>query len=364
MSFERLRDSLAVPDLTEPANGLHAVNIVVGAIQKLLKGSYDVSVEEIRASPQISVKENFDDLLFSPDNAGRSSRYTRYVDQNTVLRTHTTAAVPKWLKEISVNGKEDVIATFPGICYRRDVINKTHTGEPHQMDVWRIRKGRTLDKDDLLYLVKTILEGTIPGYEYRANGVQHPYTTDGLEIEVKINGKWLELLECGLAHPTVLENAGLNSEIYSGLALGMGLDRLVMIIKKIDDIRILRSNDPRIRRQMVNLEPFKPVSNQPATKRVLSYSVNAEEAEEDVCEKIRDALGPNAAYIEEINYSEIPYRSLPLKARTNLGILSNQKNVVVELVFRSLEESLPKGIVNGWIASLYPKLNEGSKGYY
>ena len=194
-------------------------------------------LEEVRRNPIISIKENYDDLLFPADNEGRSSMYTRYVSKTDLLRTHTSAAIPEWLKVAATNGLSDTIITLPGICYRRDVIDKIHCGEPHQMDIWRIRKDvPRLVRKDLIDLIETILDSTIPGYEYRANEVTHPYTLRGLEVEVMVDGNWLELLECGKAHPVVLKNAGLDPSEYSGLALGMGLDRLVMIIKKINDL--------------------------------------------------------------------------------------------------------------------------------
>ena len=365
MSPERLAASLAVLDLTDPQNGIHAINIVVNKVREGLKKTYPgIPVEEVRVSPEITIKENFDDLLFPIDNAGRSSRYTRYVNDNTVLRTHTSAAIPDWLKQATQNEINDTIVVLPGICYRRDVVDKTHCAEPHQMDVWRIKRGKPqFNRSNLINLIETILNSVVPGYEYRANEVKHPYTINGLEVEIKVKGNWLEVLECGEAHPTVLKNAGLDPEEYSGLALGMGLDRLVMIIKEIDDIRILRSGDSRIRKQMMNLDKFIAVSNQPQTKRVLSYSSSMERNEEDICEMIRDELGHNAIYVEQIEYAEILYEELETRARENLGIRPNQKNIVVTLTFRSLEGSLPKKLVNEWVQKLYPKLNEGDRGY-
>lgn len=108
---------------------------------------------------------------------------------------------------------------------------------------------------------------------------------------------------------------------------------------------------------------FVIVSNQPATKRVLSYSTSIEKTEEDICEEIRDELGSDAIFIEKIEYSEVPYEQLPEKARLNLGIRSDQKNVVATLTFRSLEGSMPKTMVNEWMQRLYPKLNKGDRGY-
>lgn len=365
MSVKRLEASLTIPDLTDPKNGIHAINIVVYNIMTALQNAYPgTAVEEVRLNPEVSVKENFDDLLFPLDNVGRSSRYTRYVTENTILRTHTSAAIPSWLKKASKKGIKDTIIVLPGMCYRRDVVDKMHCGEPHQMDVWRIKHGQPhFTRKDLICLVETILNCVVPGCEYKANEVEHPYTLNGLEVEVLVNGSWLEVLECGEAHPTVLKNAGLNPEEYSGLALGMGLDRLVMIIKGIDDIRVLRSDDSRIKSQMMNLEKFTIVSDQPATKRVLSYSTSVEKTEEDICEEIRDELEQDAFFIEKIEYSEIPYEQLSEKARINLGIHPDQKNVVATLTFRSLEGSLLRTMVNEWMKHLYPKLNRGSRGY-
>ena len=365
MSPERLASSLAITDLTDPKNGIHAINLVARNIRQALEDAYiGTTIEEVRTNPEVSIKENFDDLLFPNDNPGRSSRYTRYVTPDTILRTHTSAAIPGWLKKAAQNGVNDTIVVLPGITYRRDVVDKIHCGEPHRMDVWRIKRGvPRFGRADLIHLVETILNCVVPGYKYRANEMKHPYTINGLEVEVLVNGSWLEVLECGEAHPTVLKNAGLNPQEYSGLALGMGLDRLVMIIKEIDDIRILRSSDPRIRRQMTHLDKFVKVSDQPATKRVLSYSTSMDKTEEDVCEEIRDELGQNAVYIEKIEYIEILYEKLPAKAKENLGIRPNQKNVVVTLTFRSLEGSLQRTMVNEWMQRLYPRLNEGDRGY-
>ena len=364
MSPERLASSLAILDLTDPDNGVHAINIIIDNVKQAFEKTYpETTIEEVRSCPEVSLKENFDDLLFPLDNAGRSSRYTRYVTEDTILRTHTSCAIPRWLKKSS-NNITDTILLVPGMCYRRDVVDKNHCGEPHQMDVWRIKRGLPLfDRSDLIRFVETILDNVIPGYEYRANEVEHPYTINGLEIEIFVNGNWLELLECGEVHPTILKNAGLDPEEYSGLALGMGLDRLVMILKGIDDIRVLRSEDIRIKGQMTNLEKFVVVSNQPATKRVLSYSASVEKTEEDICEEIKDELGSDSVFIENIEYSETSYDQLPEKARINLGIQPHQKNVVVVLTFRSLESSLPKAVVNEWMQRLYPKLNEGDRGY-
>lgn len=364
MSAEMIQKSLAIKDLSDPQNGIHAINIVVEKARAALEKAYaPTPVEVYRTPPQVSLRDNFDQLLFPVDNAGRSSRYTRYIDENTVLRTHTSAAIPTWLRKVGP-GLEDKMVLTPGICYRRDVMDRTHCGEPHQMDVWRIRRGKPrLERGDLIDLVENLINGVIPGYKYRANEVVHPYTLNGLEIEILVKGEWMEILECGEAHPTVLRNAGIDPVEYSGLAMGMGLDRLAMIIKVIDDIRVVRSKDPRIAAQMLNLDPYIPVSNQPTTKRVLSYSASVDRSIEDVCEVLREVLGSNATCLEKVDVQMIPYNELGEKAKKNLGIGPDQINIVATLIFRSVERSLPKEEVNAWMQAIYPRLNEGSAGY-
>lgn len=364
MTTEQLKKSLAIKDLSDPKNGIHAVNLAVDCVIKALSDNYrSVPIDVHRTSPEVSVEENYDLLLFPKDNVGRSPRYTRYIDEDTVLRTHTSAAIPGWLRR-SGKKTDDQIVVTPGMCYRRDVVDQTHCGEPHQMDVWRIKKGvPRLERPQLVQLIETIVTGVILGHPYRANEVKHPYTINGLEVEILVEGNWLEILECGEVHPTILSNAGLDPTEYSGLALGMGLDRLVMVLKGINDIRILRSQDPRISKQMTNLHKYVPVSNQPQTKRVLSYSASIDKTEEDICEAIQEVLGQNSLHLEQVYVEECLYENLEQVARERLGINPSQKNVVATLTFRSLEGSLPKKMVNEWMQAIYPRLNEGSKGY-
>jgi phenylalanyl-tRNA synthetase alpha chain len=81
-----------------------------------------------------------------------------------------------------------------------------------------------------------------------------------MQIDVETPAGWLELAECGLVRAGILRNSGLDPRRWSGLALGMGLDRALMLRKGVDDIRLLRSDDPRIAAQMLDLEPWRPVS--------------------------------------------------------------------------------------------------------
>src|SRR5262249_48383148 len=144
----------------------------------------------------------------------------------------------------------------------------------HQMDVWLVCH-RQVGRQDLLELVQVVLHTALPGWDYRCAPARHPYTVGGLQVDVHDRGGDTEVLECGEILPQLLDDAGLSSGSYSGLALGMGLDRLVMLRKRLDDIRLLRSTNPRIASQMTDLCRYRPVSRQPAIRRNLSVAVEA-----------------------------------------------------------------------------------------
>lgn len=363
---KKLERVLNIKDLTDPKNGIHAINLVIERLRLSIAKEEGWPMPDIRRSSPISSVENeFDRLYFPPDSPNRLPRYTRYIDKKRVLRTHTTSIIPDILLEIRKNGTNDYAVFCPGICYRRDVVDKKHTGEPHQMDIWRIKKDLSrLGRKELIDLIESVIEATIPGSVYRANEVSHPYTINGLEIEIKVKDNWLELLECGEARPELLSDAGLNPKEYSGLAMGIGLDRLVMLIKNIDDIRLLRSEDPRIKRQMTNLDPYIPVSKYPPIRQDLSVSVSQETNEEDVCEIIRDTMDLDASTVEEVKIiSETPYNKLLPKAIDRLGIKTGQKNLLVRITLRSHERSLTHEEANEIRNKLYRALNQGEKGY-
>ena len=171
----------------------------------------------------------------------------------------------------------------------------------------------------------------------------------------------MEIGECGLAHPELLAAAGLPPGT-SGLAMGLGLDRLVMLAKGIDDIRLLRSDDPRVRGQMLDLAPYRPVSAQPATRRDLSLVVAADLDAELLGDRVRAALGPDAGSVEEVLVlAETGYGSLPAVARDRTGIRPGQKNMLVRLVIRDLDRTLTAAEANDRRDRVYAALHEGAR---
>ena len=86
----------------------------------------------------VSTVENYDLLGYTPDAAARDARYTRYVSPASVLRTHTSAVIPGLLRSLGPSLCANVLLACPGLAYRRDMIDRLHVGEPHQLDLWRI----------------------------------------------------------------------------------------------------------------------------------------------------------------------------------------------------------------------------------
>jgi phenylalanyl-tRNA synthetase alpha chain len=170
----------------------------------------------------------------------------------------------------------------------------------------------------------------------------------------------VEVWECGLAHPGVLAAAGLDG--CSGLALGMGLDRLLMLVKDIPDIRLLRSADPRIARQMLDLARYQRVSAMPAITRDLSVAVGADEDEETLGDRVRDALGADANRVEQVRVlSATGYEQLPSASADRLGATPGQKNLLVRVVLRDLDSTLTNRAANALRDRIYRALHQGTR---
>lgn len=367
---EAVKRALAVEDLTLDSAPKHAINIIANNIKTKLAGAGFGEVRVIRANPIVKVEDNFDKLLFPYDNAGRASTYTRYTDENHVLRTHTSANVPATFKAFYDEFKGDIpdtIFLFVGLVYRRDVIDPRHLDVFHQMDVWTLQKnnGRPPASDaDLLRLVNLIFEAVVPGNKPIVYKAVHPYTLNGIEVYAKLGNTELEILEAGLGHPEVLRGAGFDPKQYSGLALGMGLDRLVMALKDMQDVRYLRSKDPRIAEQMTSTEKFKEVSNMPPISRDMSYTVPENYTDEDISEEIKEAFGDKAYLIENATIaSRTKYKDLLPVVVEKLGAKAGQDNVLVKITLRHPEMTLTKKEANALYDSVYPKLHKGTKGY-
>jgi phenylalanyl-tRNA synthetase alpha chain len=361
LSAEELRRALSVRDLTDPTSGPHALQQLVEAALEALRQAWGCAVRVHRQSPIVSIADNYDHLHYPPEGAARDARYTRYVCDTALLRTQTSAMIPGLLRRLAEAPPEDVLLACPGLVYRRDCIDRLHTGEPHQMDLWRVRRGAPLGAADLREMIETVVRALLPGRELRVEPARHPYTADGLQIDVREGDQWVEIGECGLARPALLTENGLEPGRTTGLAMGLGLDRILMLRKGLDDIRLLRSADPRIASQMLDLEPYRPVSSMPAVRRDLSLVLGEEDTPEELGDAVRAALGERAELVESVEVrSETPYQALPAAAVARLGIAPGQKNVLLRVVLRALDRTLTHEECNVLRDDIYAALHRGS----
>jgi phenylalanyl-tRNA synthetase alpha chain len=358
LSAEQLRLDLGIRDLSDPAEGSHAIQLLVDGAVERLSSAWACEVLWCRGPRIVPISDNYDHLGFAPDSITRDARYTRYVDGERMLRSHSSAMVPPVLRRLRDMKADDVLLICPGIVFRRDAIDWQHTGTPHQLDLWRITR-RPMGDTDMDEMVSLLLDALTPGLPHRRERRQHPYTREGRQIDVLADDRWIEVWECGLAHPTVLRRGGLGGR--GGLALGMGLDRLLMLHKGVPDIRLLRSTDPRIATQMLDLAPYEPVSAMPPITRDVSIAVGTDEDDETLGDRVRDALGADAACVEEVLIlSTTPCDRLPAAARARLGIRDGQKNLLVRVTLRDLEKTLTDGDANALRDRIYGALHQGT----
>ncbi len=363
LSPEDVARALRIRDLTDPTEGAHAIQRIVDDIVSALVRAWHCGRRIHRGARVVSVYDNYDALGYTPGAVTRDARYTRYVSPTEVLRSHTSALVPGALRTLAAESDPgDVLLACPGMVYRRDSIDRLHSGMPHQLDVWRVAPDRVLDPGDLKEMIEIVVRAALPGAEYRVESRQHPYTTDGLQVDVQNGDEWVEIGECGLAAAPVLAAAGAAG---TGLAMGLGLDRILMLRKGIADIRLLRSTDVRIAGQMRDLGLYRQVSNRPAIARDLSIAVPDDDAAEELGDRVRAALGDRADAVEAVEIiTETAGAELPPAARERLGLQPGQKNVLVRVVLRHPDRTLTRDEANALRNDVYDALHCGTAGVW
>ena len=204
--------------------------------------------------PEIETVENNFDLLNSPlDHPSRDMSDTFYMDKDHVLRSHTSPVQIRAMKEYGAPLK----MISAGRTFRNDEVDDTHSPMFHQIEGLVVDKAISIA--NLKSTIKTVLIELF-GQELDTRFRPHyfPFTEPSFEVDVtctncggkgceKCNGTgWsMELLGCGMVHPNVLRNCGIDPEVYTGFAFGMGLDRLVMDKHDINNLRLLFDNDKR-----------------------------------------------------------------------------------------------------------------------
>lgn len=360
LSPSELHDALTIQDLSDPDVRPHAMQTLLQSIIDALCREWRVPQRTVRHSPLVSVADNYDRLGFNESDVTRDQRYSRYLSPTVMLRSHTSASIPSLLRALNADQSMDELWAIPGLVYRRDCIDRTHVGTPHQVDLWRVSSQGQLDAGTLQEMVGSLVRAVLPGARWRAAPAEHPYTEEGLQVDVLMDGEWLELAECGLIAPRLFSESGLDPTKWSGLALGMGLDRALMLRKGIPDIRLLRSTDQKIEQQMLDLSRWRPVSQMPSIRRDVSVVIPAGLDTEVLGDRVRIALGAKAEDLESVELLALtPYPDLPAAARERLRLRDGQANALIRLVLRPLARTMTDPEANRIRDHVYLALHEG-----
>ena len=232
-------------DITLPARGqqsgnLHPVTQTLLEIEELF-GQIGFDVVD---GPEIEDNyHNFEALNIPEHHPARAMHDTFYLGEDSLLRTHTSNVQIRYMKE----NKPPFSVIAPGRVYRCDS-DMTHTPMFHQIEGLMVDEGITFAN------LKWILEDFIHNFfgedvETRFRPSYFPFTEPSAEVDIMGRKGWLEILGCGMVHPKVLENVGIDSQQYSGFAFGMGAERLAMLKYGIDDLRMFFDNDLRFLKQ-------------------------------------------------------------------------------------------------------------------
>ena len=245
-------------DVTEPRDlpkigAVHPMQLVLGEVLDCFT-SLGFSVAE---GPEVELDHfNFELLNLPKNHPARDAQDTFYIDDNIVLRTHTSPVQARTM----LSKKPPIRIVCPGRVFRADEMDATHSPVFHQIE------GLVIDKD----VTMGDLKGTLDAFAKRLYGDDIdvrfrpsfvPFTEPSAEVDLtcfNCHGKgcrvckgtgWIEVLGCGMVNPKVLEMCGIDSSVYSGFAFGIGLERITMLRYGIKDLRLLYEGDLRFLKQ-------------------------------------------------------------------------------------------------------------------
>lgn len=232
---------------------LHPYNAVLNEIEEIFLGmGFDIA-----EGPEVEYDYyNFEALNLPPDHPARDTQDTFYISDNVLLRTQTSSIQV----HVMENQKPPIRIIAPGRVYRSDAVDATHSPIFHQMEALVVDKGITMaDLNGTLEMLMKRLYGE--DCKIRLRPHHFPFTEPSAEVDITCfncggkgcsmckNEGYVELLGAGMVHPKVLRQCGIDPEVYSGFAFGLGLERIVMAKYGINDMRLLYENDLRFLNQ-------------------------------------------------------------------------------------------------------------------
>ena len=228
---------VTMPGVNRPLGRLHPLNSTIDRMLDIFVGlGYSVAT-----GPHLETDYyNFEALNIPLDHPARDMQDTFFLADGRLLRTHTSPVQIRYME----THKPPIRIVAPGRVYRRDTVDATHSAVFHQVEILAVDKGLTFTnlKGTIKEFLQQIFGEELP-VKFRAS--YFPFTEPSAEVDVQWQGKWLEVMGCGMIDPNVLKAVGYDPEIYTGFAAGLGIERFAMVLHKIDDIRRLYNNDMR-----------------------------------------------------------------------------------------------------------------------
>ena len=244
---------LTLPGCQKQIGSKHILTQTVDEIKSIFKGMGFSTFE----GPELeSDYYNFTALNFAPDHPARDMQDTFFISKDFLLRTHTSPVQVRVMK----NYKPPIRAIMPGRVYRSEAVNARSYCMFHQVEGLVVDTDITFAelKGTLVFFAKQFYGNDL---KYRFRASFFPFTEPSAEMDITCyicGGKgckickytgWLEILGCGMVDPNVLINCGIDSEIYTGYAFGMGIERTAMLKYNVQDIRLFFENDFRFLKQ-------------------------------------------------------------------------------------------------------------------
>ena len=224
------KENLFISSVKKDVGSPHPVEEMKNKLVSILQ-SFGFSYEE---GPEVETEENnFDMLNIKKNHPARQMHDTFYIENKSlVLRTHTSPVQIRSM--LKLNPPISIVSA--GKVYRKDD-DATHLPMFHQVEAICVDEEISFaNLKYLIYEICSILFGS--NVEIRFRPSYFPFTEPSAEVDIKSeNGKWLEILGCGIVNPIVLDNCNINSSKFSGLALGMGVERIAMLLNNVNDIR-------------------------------------------------------------------------------------------------------------------------------
>jgi phenylalanyl-tRNA synthetase alpha chain len=258
LAIERERGAGALdptlPGRREPRGSLHPVTLVTRELEELFT-SMGYAVLD---GPEVELDYyNFEALNIPADHPAREMYDTFWCDRERrlLMRTHTSPVQIRALEKLAPPFR----AIAPGRCFRNETVDASHEHTFHQMEGLVVGEGITVGH--LIGTMRTFLRGIFRReLEVRLRPGYFPFVEPGFELDVRCpfctqgcsvckRSTWIELCPCGMVHPAVLRAGGVDPEVHTGFAFGLGLSRLVMLRFCIDDIRHLMDGDLRFLEQ-------------------------------------------------------------------------------------------------------------------